>query len=65
MNNRHFVTVESFMPIRREGPLQLQPVRRECDALPMARLVCTAVVEATRPVKFTWRGVFCLLRPAV
>lgn len=58
-----FNTLDDMLPIRREGPLQLQPVRREGDEMLLAKIICTHVAETTH--RFTWRDIRCLLRPAV
>lgn len=62
---RLFNTLDDMLPIRREGPVKLQPVRRDSDPMLLAKVVCTAVAEATHRHKFTWRGIFSRLRPAV
>ena len=60
---KRFNTLADMLSVPRDPPLQLRKVEHERQDAKLARIVCTAIIEAThRP---TWRGIRCLLRPAV
>lgn len=58
-----FNTLDRMMTARALAPQQLKPQRHETRDAVLGKAVCALIYQATP--RFKWRGIRCLLRPAV
>lgn len=60
---KRFLTLDDMLPIRQIAPQQLTPPKHSKPDAVLGKAVCALVYNATP--RFKWRGIRCLLRPAV
>lgn len=60
---KRFNTLADMLPVRAFAPQTLRPQPNNTPDAVLGKAVCALVFNATP--RFKWRGIRCLLRPAV